>query len=49
MKVEKLETEENQQPTAQDKLDGVHLQKVHGGMDVDRRPPCHFWCRSGLT
>jgi hypothetical protein len=28
MKAEGLETEENQQPTAQDKLDGAHLQKV---------------------
>jgi hypothetical protein len=28
VKVEKLETEENQQLTAQDILDGAHLQKV---------------------
>jgi hypothetical protein len=28
MKAEKLETEENQQPTAQDILDGAHHQKV---------------------
>jgi hypothetical protein len=28
MKVEKLETVENQQPTAQDILDGANLQKV---------------------
>jgi hypothetical protein len=39
------ETEEHQQPTAQVILDGA----LHCDVDDERRPPCHFWCRSGLT
>jgi hypothetical protein len=30
-------------------LDGAHLHKVHRDVDDDRRPPCRFRCRSGLT
>jgi hypothetical protein len=47
MKAEKLETEENQQPTDQDILDRAHLQKVLATRTMTVIHP--FRCRSGLT